>query len=33
MNANIKREDIVEDIIHNDDVLFSWTAVTSDMDE
>ena len=29
----IKKEDVIEDIIHNDDVLFSWTAVTSDLDD
>ena len=32
-NANIKKEDVIEDIIHNDDVLFRWTAVTSDLDD
>ena len=32
-NANIKKEDVIEDIVHNDDVLFSWTAVTSDLDD
>ena len=29
----IKKEDVIEDIIHNDDVLFRWTAVTSDLDD
>ena len=29
----IKKEDVIEDVIHNDDVLFSWTAVTSDLDD
>ena len=32
-NANIKKENVIEDNIHNDDVLFSWTAVTSDLDD
>ena len=32
-NANIKMEDVIEDIIHNDNVLFRWTAVTSDLDD
>ena len=32
-NASIKKEDVIEDIIHNDDVLFRWTAVTSDLDD
>ena len=32
-NANIKKEDVIQDIVRNDDVLFSWTAVTSDLDD
>ena len=29
----MKKEDVIEDIVNNDDVLFSWTAVTSDLDD
>ena len=29
----IKKEDVIEDVVHNDDVLFSWTAVSSDLDD
>ena len=32
-NAYMKKEDVIEDIVNNDDVLFSWTAVTSDLDD
>ena len=32
-NSAIKKNEIVADIVHNEDVLYNWTAVTSDLDD